>query len=62
MVFFSFKDKNIDTKELVKYFLENNIKINDVENGLMRFVTHYWVTKDDIYKIIEVLKTFLYER
>lgn len=62
MVFFSFKDKNIDTKELVKYFLENNIKINDVENGLMRFVTHYWVTKDDISKIIEVLKTFLYER
>lgn len=62
MVFFSFKGKNIDTKELVKYFLENNIKINDVENGLMRFVTHYWVTKDDIYKIIEVLKTFLYER
>lgn len=59
MVFFSFKNKNINTQSLVKYFLENNIKINDVENGLMRFVTHYWVTKDDIYKIIKVLKTFL---
>ena len=62
MVFFSFKDKNINTKNLVQYFLENNIKINDVENGLMRFVTHYWVTKDDVYRIIEVLKTFLYKR
>lgn len=59
MVFFSFKDNSIDTKSLVKYFLENNIKINDVENGLMRFVTHYWVTKDDIYKIVHTLKEFL---
>lgn len=62
MVFFSFKDNNIDTKNLVKYFLENNIKINDAENGLMRFVTHYWITKDDIYKIVSVLKSFLYEQ
>ena len=59
MVFFRFKDKNINTQDLVKYFIENNIKINDVENGLMRFVTHYWITKDDVYKIIEVLKSFL---
>lgn len=59
MVFFSFKDKNINTKNLVKYFLENNIKINDVENGLMRFVTHYWVTKEDVYKIVKILKDFL---
>ena len=59
MVFFSFKDNSIDTKNLVKFFLENNIKINDAENGLMRFVTHYWVTKDDIYKIIHTMKDFL---
>ena len=62
MVFFSFKDKNINTKDLVSHFLKNNIKINDVENGLMRFVTHYWITKEDIYKIIIVLKSFLYEK
>lgn len=62
MVFFSFKDNSIDTKNLVKFFLENNIKINDAENGLMRFVTHYWVTKGDIYKIVSVLKSFLYEQ
>ena len=59
MVFFSFKDKNINTEELVRHFLENNIKINDVENGLMRFVTHYWVTKEDVYKIVKTLKDFL---
>ncbi|MCR1950885.1 low-specificity L-threonine aldolase [Clostridium sp. DSM 100503] len=59
MVFFSFKNSNIDTKALVNYFLENNIKINDVENGQMRFVTHYWVTKEDISKIVDTLKTYL---
>ncbi|MDV4151096.1 low-specificity L-threonine aldolase [Clostridium sp. AL.422] len=59
MVFFRFKDKNINTKNLVSHFLENNIKINDVENGLMRFVTHYWVTKEDVYTIVNVLKSFL---
>ncbi|MBE6053229.1 MAG: low-specificity L-threonine aldolase [Clostridium sartagoforme] len=61
MVFFSFKDNSINTKALVKYFLENNIKINDSENGLMRFVTHYWVSKEDVYRIVNVLKSFLYE-
>lgn len=59
MVFFSFKDNNIDTKNLVKYFLENNIKINDAENGLMRFVTHYWITKDDVFRVASTLKDFL---
>ncbi len=59
MVFFSFKDNNIDTKNLVKYFLENNIKINDAENGLMRFVTHYWITKDDVFRVVSTLKDFL---
>lgn len=59
MVFFSFKDSNIDTKALVRYFLENNIKINDVENDQMRFVTHYWVSKEDIFKIVNTLKEFL---
>lgn len=59
MVFFSFKDSNIDTKKLVQHFLENNIKINDVENGQMRFVTHYWVTKEDILKIVNTLNDFL---
>lgn len=61
MVFFKFNDASVNTKELVKYFLENNIKINDVENGLMRFVTHYWISKEDIFKVITILKEFLYK-
>lgn len=58
MVFFKIKD-SINTKDLVKFFYEKGIKINDAENGKMRFVTHYWVTKEDIKIIVETLKEFL---
>lgn len=59
MVFFKFNDPNIDTTKLVNFFLKNHIKINDAENGEMRFVTHYWVTKEDVFTVIELLETFL---
>jgi len=58
MVFFKIKE-SINTKDLVKFFYEKGIKINDAENGKMRFVTHYWVTKEDIKTIINTLKAFL---
>lgn len=60
MVFFRFEDPTIDTEKLVKYFLEHKIKINDVHEGEMRFVTHYWVTKEDIYKVVNLLEVMLY--
>ncbi|SHH56857.1 L-threonine aldolase [Clostridium collagenovorans DSM 3089] len=59
MVFFKFKDLSINTQDLIKYFFDSNIKINDVEGGEMRFVTHYWVTKEDILKVCSSLKEFL---
>lgn len=59
MIFFKFNKATIDSKELVNYFYENNIKINPIENGNMRFVTHYFVTKEDINKIVLTLKNFL---
>ena len=58
MVFFSL-DEKIDTKALVQYLLSKNIKISDVENGLMRFVTHYWITKENIDFLIENIKAFI---
>lgn len=61
MVFFKLNDSSINTKALVNYFLENNIKINDVENGLMRFVTHYWIKEEHIHKVVNTLKNFLSE-
>ncbi|WP_300380606.1 low-specificity L-threonine aldolase [Clostridium sp.] len=59
MVFFKFNNPDIDSKALVDYFYENEIKINPIENGYMRFVTHYWVNRDDINKIVTTMKAFL---
>lgn len=58
MVFFKFDNPNLNTEDLVTYFLDHHIKINDVENGEMRFVTHYWVTKEDVYRVVKLLKDF----
>lgn len=58
MVFFKF-NKKINTEALSEYFIKNGIKINDSENGKLRFVTHYWITRKDIYKIIQTMKDFL---
>ena len=59
MVFFKFTNSEIDTQKLVDFFLENHIKINNTENGEMRFVTHYWITKEDIHTVVNLLKEFL---
>ena len=59
MVFFKFTSPDIDTQKLVDFFLENHIKINNVENGEMRFVTHYWVKAEDIYTVVNLVKEFL---
>ncbi|HHX59215.1 MAG TPA: low-specificity L-threonine aldolase [Epulopiscium sp.] len=59
MVFFKFNDPTMDITKLVTFFLDHHIKINGAENGDMRFVTHYWITKDDVYTVVALLKTFL---
>lgn len=58
MVFFKL-DENVNTAELVEYLLKKNIKICDVEDGLMRFVTHYWISKENIDFTINAMKKFL---
>lgn len=59
MVFFDIKNTKISSAELVKHFLNKGIKINGEENGLMRFVTNYWVTKEDIDYVITTLKEII---
>ena len=59
MVFFEFESPKIDTDELVKYFLDHKIKINGGEYGQMRFVTHYWISKEDVYTVTRLLGEFL---
>lgn len=58
MVFFKL-DESVNTSALVEHLLANGIKICDVEDGLMRFVTHYWITKENIDYVIQSIKDFI---
>jgi threonine aldolase len=59
MVFFNMSETGIDPENLVKEFLDKGIKINPAENGEMRFVTNYWVSRDDIDYVVNLLKESL---
>ncbi len=58
MVFFKL-DEKVDSQGLVDYLLENNIKISGEEDGLMRFVTHYWVSEENIDLVVKTMKKFI---
>jgi len=58
MVFFRI-NKDINFREMVSFFLEKGIKINPPENGELRFVTNYWVSKKDVDYIVETMKEYL---
>lgn len=59
MVFFKILSEGIDSEKLVNFMKENNVKINPPENGEMRFVTHYWVTEEDVHFVVSLMKKFL---
>jgi threonine aldolase len=59
MVYFKINNENISENEIIEKFYNKGIKINGMENGEMRFVTHYWVTKEDIKYTIECMKEIL---
>ncbi len=58
MVFFKFI-KNVDDEEFVSYMFKNGIKVNPPEDGEYRFVTHKDISKEDLEKVVSVVKTFL---
>ena len=57
MVFFDAIDPNFDHDTFAHYLLENNVKINSNYNGY-RFVTHYWISKEDIDHVIDLIKAY----
>ncbi|MBM7558454.1 low-specificity L-threonine aldolase [Marinitoga litoralis] len=60
MVFFKI-NKEFEEKEFISYMKNNGIKINPPEENVYRFVTHYWVKKEDIDKVINVMEKFFKE-
>ncbi|CAB1252038.1 low-specificity L-threonine aldolase [Clostridium sp. WLY-B-L2] len=59
MVFFDMSETGYDSAKLVEEFYKKGIKINPEEGGKMRFVTNYWVKKQDIPYIVNTFKEIL---
>ena len=56
MVFFDKSATGISDDIIVSKMLQKGIKISGCEDGLMRFVTNYYVTKEDIKYIADCMK------
>ena len=59
MVFFDMKATGFNSNKLVEEFNKRGIIINPEEDGLMRFVTNYWVNRQDIDYIIQSMREAL---
>jgi threonine aldolase len=59
MVYFDMSGTGFSSDKLVEEFFNIGIKINGAEDGLMRFVTHNWVSEKDIKFVITSLKEIL---
>jgi threonine aldolase len=59
MVFFNMTGTGFDSNKLVDELLKRNIKVNPAEGGVMRFVTNYWIKKEDVYHIIDSIRGIL---
>lgn len=56
MVFFRLKGYPLDSAALVRYMAEHDVRINGEDNGMMRFVTHRYVSKEEIDQVVKLLK------
>ncbi len=56
MVFFLLKEYPLTSAELVRYLAEHNVVINGEDNGIMRFVTHKYVSREEIDQVVDLMK------
>jgi len=56
MVFFKLKEYPLDSAALVDYMEKHHVVINGEDNGMMRFVTHAYVSREEIDTVIGLMK------
>ena len=56
MVFFRLTDYPLSPNELVDYMAEHDVKINGEDNGMMRYVTHRYVSREEIDTVVALMK------
>lgn len=59
MVFFNMSKTGYNTDKLVDELYSRGIKINPAENGSLRFVTHYWISKENVYTVVNTMKEII---
>lgn len=59
MIYFDMHKTKYDNNKFVQEMYSMGIKINPEENGLMRFVTHHWITKEKVQIVIQAVKEIL---
>ena len=59
MVFFKLSEAVISEVEFVKYLESAGITVNGMEDGMYRFVTHYWIDDGDLLILDSALNNLL---
>lgn len=59
MVYFDLSRANCDNDRLMRMLAEKGIKANPPGNGIMRLVTNYWISREDVCFVAESLKEIL---
>jgi threonine aldolase len=57
MVFFDFIDPHFNHEDFPAYLLKHDVKINP-DFPTYRFVTHYWISKEDIDTVVDLIKHY----
>jgi len=57
MVFFEFIDPHFNHDDFPAYLLKNGVKINP-DFPTYRFVTHYWISKEDIDFVVDLIRHY----
>ena len=55
MVFFRLTGYPVDQNRLADLLFEQKIRIFDPDDGVFRFVTHYWISQSDLERVMAVL-------
>jgi len=61
MIFFTIDKEGFNEDDFVRFLNERDILINGQDNGLYRFVTHYYITRERIDQVIISLKDYFRE-
>ncbi len=52
-------NKNFKEEDFINYLYKNKIKVSSNYGGEFRFVTHYWITKDKIDYLVDIVIKYL---